>query len=237
MHRLQRVKFYHSLCHERFRLGCFYDEEWMCVCDADLQPANCFPFVRNVTLEDKRRNACENGGRFFPDNILCPTASICVCPACFHGSRCQFSTRASRLSLDVILGYRIQPHVPLQRQHLGVRISMIVITCLSVCGLLTSCLSVLTFQKKTSLQAASGLVLVGRLVDIIAYFPCVRAQVLLSSFQSNGSDHQRRLLDLLLRRSGVSHADPSQYNRLASGLCRHGTCADDAQQSANQSLE
>ena len=33
---------------------------------------------------------------------------------------------------------------------------MIVITCLSVCGLLTSCLSVLTFQKKTSLQAASG---------------------------------------------------------------------------------
>ncbi|CAF5043923.1 unnamed protein product, partial [Rotaria sp. Silwood1] len=41
---------------------------------------------------------------------------MCLCPRCFYGTRCQFSSSGFGLSLDGILGYRILPHTNIIQQ-------------------------------------------------------------------------------------------------------------------------
>ena len=58
------------------------------------------------------------------DRSTCPQTSICVCPKCFYGTRCQFSSSLFGLSLDAILGYHIQPHINIKHQPSIVQVSI-----------------------------------------------------------------------------------------------------------------
>ncbi|CAF3982621.1 unnamed protein product [Rotaria magnacalcarata] len=71
-----------------------------------------------------RENVCDNQGKCFKDDRQCPKAVICVCQECFYGSRCQFSTKRTSLSLDTILGYHILPRVAISEQPIIIRISI-----------------------------------------------------------------------------------------------------------------
>ncbi|CAF1498867.1 unnamed protein product [Rotaria sordida] len=53
-------------------------------------------------------NFCEHQGNCFLDDDKCPTSAFCACPNCYFGSKCQFSTKGSTLSLDIFLGYHIR---------------------------------------------------------------------------------------------------------------------------------
>ncbi|CAF5127723.1 unnamed protein product, partial [Rotaria socialis] len=46
---------------------------------------------------------------------------MCVCPRCFYGARCQFSTHGFSLSLDAILGYHIRPGTSILNQPTAVQ--------------------------------------------------------------------------------------------------------------------
>jgi len=50
-------------------------------------------------------------------NISSRSNESCVCPECFYGSRCQFSTKSISLSLDTILVYQIRPNFSFTRQR------------------------------------------------------------------------------------------------------------------------
>ena len=47
-----------------------------------------------------------------------------MCPPCFYGTRCQFTTSGFGLSLDAILGYHILPHVGLRHQPFIIQMSL-----------------------------------------------------------------------------------------------------------------
>ncbi|CAF4039695.1 unnamed protein product [Adineta steineri] len=74
------------------------------------------------------QNTCENGAKCFQDNLKCPQASICMCPECFYGTQCQFTTKGFGLSLDAVLGYHIRPHVALQQQSSTVQRRIVLLT-------------------------------------------------------------------------------------------------------------
>ncbi|CAF4211338.1 unnamed protein product, partial [Rotaria magnacalcarata] len=67
------------------------------------------------------QNECQNGGQCFQDNRVCPQVSICVCPRCYYGVQCQFSTHGFSLSLDAILSYHIKPRANIRKQPLAVQ--------------------------------------------------------------------------------------------------------------------
>ena len=152
---LYRTKFYPLICRKNLHLRCFYDDELMCICDLD-RFSNCFQFNHSTNYDCQGYNQCENAGQCFQNNRTCPTKSTCVCPDCYHGSRCQFSTKGFLLSLDPILGYHIKPHVSLNQQPLIIKVSVAINTIMLVLGLVSSILSLITFRPKKSRQLGSG---------------------------------------------------------------------------------
>ncbi|CAF2930436.1 unnamed protein product [Rotaria sp. Silwood2] len=144
---LRRVKYYPHLCQQKEQVKCFYDEIYMCICDAN-RFSNCFTFNHTISHDCQGENICENDGLCFQDTVKCPLLSICVCPACYYGTKCQFSTRGFALSLDYILGYNIKPNVSIYRQPFVIKISIAIVVVMFILGLVSGMLSIITFQRK-----------------------------------------------------------------------------------------
>ena len=89
---LNRVKLYPLICRENSELMCFYDDYLMCICDSQ-RFSNCFSFNKTVTNDCQGMNYCQNDGRCFQNNQTCATRLTCICPDCYFGSKCQFSTK------------------------------------------------------------------------------------------------------------------------------------------------
>ncbi|CAF4271808.1 unnamed protein product [Rotaria sordida] len=119
LHPLRRIKYYQLPCQKRSPLlSCFYDDNHFCFCnDYDHQClTNCFEFNHGIEHNCFGQSNCENGAHCLQDKATCPQSSICVCPKCFYGARCQFTSNLFDLSLDAILGYYIQPHINIEHQ-------------------------------------------------------------------------------------------------------------------------
>jgi hypothetical protein len=112
-----------------------------------------------MTYDCDGSNFCEHDGKCFEDNPKCPTASICICPNCYYGSKCQFSTEGSTLSLDVILGYQIHSNLGINEQSTAVKVGISLSIIILVLGLVSSLLSLLTFQMKKTRDVGCGLYL------------------------------------------------------------------------------
>jgi hypothetical protein len=95
---LRRVKSYPLICRQHSELICFYDDDRMCICDVD-RFSNCFLFNR-------------------------PTKLTCICPDCYYGGKCQFSTSGFIFSLDSILGYHIKSNTSINEQPSIIKISI-----------------------------------------------------------------------------------------------------------------
>jgi hypothetical protein len=182
---LRRVKYYHALCQNHSQLSCLHDKEgFMCLCNKD-NYANCFPFDFNRTSICPGRTICENEGQCHPDRTTCPSSTICICPECFYGGRCQFTTKTFSLSLDVILGYHIRPYVMILHQPVLVKVSIALTTLMLVIGLINSILSIMTFQLKKLCDTGIGLYLltlsiislISTMVFVLKFWLLVLAQM------------------------------------------------------------
>ena len=166
-HLLRRIKYYHIPCQEQSNLVCFHDKVHFCLCNLDRE-ANCFEFDHNMTYDCGGYNYCENKGHCFQDDLKCPTASFCSCDQCYFGSRCQFSTKGSTLSLDTILGYHIRSKTGIGYQSTIVKVTIVLTTTMFVLGFLNSFLSFQTFRGKQTRNVGCGLyLLVSSIISII----------------------------------------------------------------------
>ncbi|CAF1407518.1 unnamed protein product [Adineta ricciae] len=157
-HLLKRMKYYHLPCQTQQQLICFYDEIHFCLCDLHRR-ANCFEFNHNITYNCHGYNLCENGGQCFQDDKICPTRAICGCSECYYGSKCQFSTIGSTLSLDVILGYQIYPNITINQQPMVIRVTIVLSSVMFSFGFIGNILSLITFQRETTRNVGCGLYL------------------------------------------------------------------------------
>ncbi|CAF2505877.1 unnamed protein product [Rotaria sp. Silwood2] len=153
--RLHRIKYYPLVCRQYQQLRCFYDEYYMCICDLD-RFSNCFIFEHNQSYDCQGYSDCKNGGQCFQDSVTCSSVSVCVCPDCYYGTKCQFSTRSFILSLDYILGYHIKPNISFLRQPLIVKMSVAFTTIIFTFGLINGILSILTFRLKKTRDTGCG---------------------------------------------------------------------------------
>ncbi len=166
---IRRIKRYHVPCQKQLQVSCFHDEdEFICLCTQDHR-ANCFTFDHRMKYNCREFSNCENGGQCFQDNATCPTSSKCACTRCFFGSRCQLSTKGFALSLDAILGYRIQPSIKFMDQPIELKVSSAITILIFIIGLINGTFTLLTFRAKTLHRVGSGLyLLVVSIVILIA---------------------------------------------------------------------
>ncbi|CAF2695456.1 unnamed protein product [Rotaria sp. Silwood2] len=152
---LHRIKYYPYFCRQYKELTCFYDENYMCLCDLD-RYSNCFLFNHSIIYNCQGYNDCQNDGQCFPNNATCPSISICICSDCFYGSKCQFTTRGFVLSLDYILGYHIKPNISFTHQSSFIKVSVAITMIIFLFGIINGILSILTFRMKKTRDVGTG---------------------------------------------------------------------------------
>ena len=154
-HLLKRIKYYHVPCRKQRDLICFYDSTQFCLCNLDHE-TNCFEFNHTTNYKCRADDYCENSGYCFEDDPKCPSASFCACLDCYHGSRCQLSTKESTLSLDSILVYHIQPKININQQPVIIKTTIGVITVMFLLGLINGIFSISIFRTVQSRQVGVG---------------------------------------------------------------------------------
>ena len=159
---IRRIKYYHLPCQDISQnLSCFHDLKYLCLCETMLKNrvANCFEFDHEMKYDCQGQNECEYNAACLQDDPKCPTKSMCICPSCYYGSRCQFSTSSFGLSLDAILGYHILPEVALTQQSSIIQFSLLVTIIFFIIGLINGILCILTFKNHVVLEVGCGLYL------------------------------------------------------------------------------
>ena len=200
------MKYYHQICQPD--LQCFYDDQHLCLC-YHLQGkhlANCFPFNHHMRFDCFGKNSCENQGKCFQDSPDCPKRSICVCPSCYYGTRCQFTTSEFGLSLDAILAYHIIPNLNLFQQKSIIKIHLLLTILFGICGLINGILSFITFKNINTRNVGCGIYLLSSSITtilIISFFE-LKSFIYLYTQISNSSNEsflkiQCYLLDFFIR--------------------------------------
>ncbi|CAF1245842.1 unnamed protein product [Didymodactylos carnosus] len=117
---LKRIKFYYRPC---LILGtkCFFDEKYICLCDNE-GFLDCFLFDHQAS-NCIGHNYCLNGGECVQPVHKYETKMkfVCVCPPCYYGELCQFSTTKYSMTMDALLGQIILTSKNLHQQPLIIK--------------------------------------------------------------------------------------------------------------------
>nr|AEN94416.1 low density lipoprotein [Adineta vaga] len=164
LHSFRRLKYYQIPC-EKYspNLHCFYDDRYFCSCDNVNQKrlSSCFHFDTKWRQTCFGLSNCENNAQCIQNDPECPSETVCLCPKCFYGTLCQFSSESFGMSLDGILGYHIQPFKKLTDQPFIIRFSLGLTIVLTILGLINGIFSLLTFKSKELQKTGCGLYLIG----------------------------------------------------------------------------
>jgi hypothetical protein len=77
-------------------LLCFFDADYLCICDENHSRAECFGFDHYLD----HCSYCRSGGRCLKGDRSREDIYICVCPQCFSGRSCQFNSQSFSFTLD-----------------------------------------------------------------------------------------------------------------------------------------
>ena len=87
---------YHHLCQNNSNVLCFRDEVYLCICVDNQTRAECFRY-------DHRLDQCPHclyDGRCLQGDRTEPNDFVCLCPLCYSGRQCQFSSASFAFNLD-----------------------------------------------------------------------------------------------------------------------------------------
>lgn len=86
---------YHHFCRDHYDLLCFYDNNYLCICQRNNYSVDCFLHDTNI---DQCSKCLSNGRCIKGDNDF-----LCLCPPCNEGRLCEFNTQAFGFTLDSLL--------------------------------------------------------------------------------------------------------------------------------------
>jgi hypothetical protein len=90
---------YHYICRNNTEQLCFYDENYLCICQFNHSRVHCFIHDNQLDHCDE----CLSGGKCLQSKPQDANDFTCFCPSCYYGHRCQFSFHAFGFTLDSLL--------------------------------------------------------------------------------------------------------------------------------------
>ena len=143
------VFFYHQICQakQNTTFTCFRDLKYFCICDEDHYRTECFGYNR---LSDQC-SFCLSNGYCLRGELNDKSDFLCLCPRCYHGKMCQYSTESMSVTLDSLIVKDIQNN---RRTSTCVYISIVVL--IFFFGLFNNLNSFLTFVRPTARKFGVG---------------------------------------------------------------------------------
>lgn len=86
---------YHRICQNESELMCFYDNDYLCICQWDHYRVDC---LMHDTEIDHCRECLSNGRCLKGDQDF-----VCLCPRCYQGDLCEFNLQAFGFTLDSLV--------------------------------------------------------------------------------------------------------------------------------------
>ena len=134
------VFFYHRLCQSKQNTNstftCFRDLNYLCICEKDYYGAGCYGY--NPSID--RCSQCLSNGYCLQGEVNVKNDFLCLCPRCYHGKMCEYSTELMSFTLDSLIVKDIQKNY---RVSIGVYVSIVLLIFLF--GLFNNVGSFLTF--------------------------------------------------------------------------------------------
>ena len=98
------VFFYHRICQSKQNTNtnftCFRDLNYLCICDTtDHYRAECFGYNRLLD----QCSLCLSNGYCLKGELNDKSDFLCLCPRCYHGQMCQYSTELMSFTLDSLI--------------------------------------------------------------------------------------------------------------------------------------
>ena len=151
---------YHNLCRDDTRLFCFYDGEFLCVCQGDHYRVDCFGHATRRGID--HCDLCLSDGKCVKGSLEEPNDFVCLCPDCHQGLRCEFSLQAFGITLDYLL---LADSTGIQTMYIAIVFVLFTI------GLFNNLCAFLTFKRKKPRKVGVGnYLLVVATLNICALF-------------------------------------------------------------------
>jgi hypothetical protein len=87
---------YHRLCKNDSSLLCFRDDIYLCICADNHSRVECFRYEPDLD----QCSSCLSGGLCLRGDQTRANDFFCLCPSCYSGRQCQFSSTSFTFNLD-----------------------------------------------------------------------------------------------------------------------------------------
>ncbi len=149
---IERIKFYQRPCRERSSLIGFHDELYICMCNRHRLP-QCYIFIHHVANCSSANNVCLNKGLFLQDDeSRNPLEYVCICEQCFFGDLCQFTTSQYSISLDALIGQRLDFNNQIHRQPASIQLCLAFVILFFIISLCLNSLTITLFTLRVKLR-------------------------------------------------------------------------------------
>jgi hypothetical protein len=139
---------YHHLFRSNQTLLCFYDLNYLCICDENHSRVDCFGYDHSLDY----CSHCIAGGRCLKgdDNDY-----ICVCPLCHSGRFCQFSSESFSFTLDQLFSADLLSNNRTLR-HATIYLLIIGSSIMFLLGLVNNIFAFVTFRRRKCRRNGTG---------------------------------------------------------------------------------
>jgi hypothetical protein len=143
---------YHYQCRTNRSFPCFYDPVGLAFCEQNRERADRFIYDHH----SDRCELCQSGGLCLSKTLPAMTRDfICLCPICFSGHRCEYSTKSFMFSMDQALLADLLSKSPVRKMLTSM--ALIVVPWLVVLfGSTTNACSLVTFIRPRCLANGVG---------------------------------------------------------------------------------
>ena len=145
------VFFYHHICRAKqnisTNLTCFHDMNYFCMCDIDHYRAECFGYNRSLD----QCSLCLSNGYCLKGELNDQSDFLCLCPRCYHGQMCQYSTELMSFTLDSLIVKDLQTN-----PQVFIGIYIFIVLFIFLFGLFNSLISFLTFIRPKPRKTSVG---------------------------------------------------------------------------------
>ena len=151
---------YHSFCRKDTQLFCFFDEDFLCICEKNHNRVDCFGHATKSGID--HCDLCLSGGKCVKGSLDEPNDFVCLCPDCHQGLRCPFSLQAFGITLDYLL---LADSTGIQTMYIAVVFVLFTI------GVFNNLCAFLTFKRKKPRKMGVGnYLLIVAILNICALF-------------------------------------------------------------------
>jgi hypothetical protein len=139
---------FHDRCGNRSNLSCFQSSGYVCYCSGEKGRASCLRYDEDFD----RCSVCLNSGRCIREDQRETASSVCICPSCYSGARCQFHLDSFEVTYDTLLYHDLTSSY----QHI---VASCVIGCMLlifIVALVNNVCAFVTFRRPQCLRVGVG---------------------------------------------------------------------------------